>query len=736
MHKDDDQLAFLDDMPAPDSGGAAEACWYLLIVDDDEDVHHATEFALSDLRVLGRPLEFLHAFSAGEAIAILERQRDVAVILLDVVMEHEDAGLKAVERIRNDLGLDAVRIILRTGQPGYAPELDAIANYDINDYKTKTELTRGKLFTTVTAAIRSFEQIQRLEASRSGLELIIDGSSHFNAEQGLPSFAAAVIVQLSDLLGIPPHGMVCIRAGGDTAAGVVLAAAGRYAAMVNQPLAAVTEPGAREMLERCLQERRNQCGEHALALYFAGRHGSNFAVYVESTAAIRTIDRHLLNVFRTNIAICGENIGLVERLRRAAYVDTLTGLPSRAAQIDVIDELAEGARAGNYVLAMIDIDQFSETIDAFGYRFGDQQLQAVAGRLRAMLPDDVHVARVGSDVFGVFGRSEVVNPACLRDILLPPFDSEGGLHTISFSIGLVRADAVDADGADLQRNAAIALKRAKAAGPGNDAYYTAEVGALTRQRVHMLHDLRAALENGDLFVVYQPQIDLASGGVVGIEALLRWRTAAGEFVPLEQFIAIAEQSGLIVAVGSWVLRTALAAQRELATRGFPLRMAVNVSPVQFRQPGFLDVVRDAIAENSIDPGQLELEITESVALSGWTQTVERMRAIKALGALIAIDDFGTGFSSLSYLARLPADCLKIDRSFVHALDNQHSGTPIAAMVIQLGKQLGMRVLAEGVEDCEQLQTLVELGCHEAQGMVYAPAMAQQDLLVWLGNRER
>ena len=181
MHNGNEQLTFLDDMPEPESDGAANVCWYLLIVDDDEDVHHATEFALSDLRVLGRPLEFLHAFNAEDAIAILSHRRDVAVILLDVVMEQEDAGLKAVERIRNGLGLAAVRIILRTGQPGYAPELDAIANYDINDYRTKTELTRGKLFTTVTAAIRSFDQIQRLEASRSGLELIIDGSSHFNA---------------------------------------------------------------------------------------------------------------------------------------------------------------------------------------------------------------------------------------------------------------------------------------------------------------------------------------------------------------------------------------------------------------------------------------------------------------------------------------------------------------------------------------------------------------------------
>lgn len=167
--------------------------------------------------------------------------------------------------------------------------------------------------------------------------------------------------------------MVCIRVGSDKGAGLVLAAAGRYAELINQPLSAVPDQSAREILERCLLERSNQCGERSLVLYFAGRHG-NFAVYIESTVAIRNIDRHLLNVFRTNIAICGENIGLVERLRTAAYVDTLTSLPNRAAQIDAIDELAKGASHRNHVLALIDIDQFSETIDAFGYRFGDQQI--------------------------------------------------------------------------------------------------------------------------------------------------------------------------------------------------------------------------------------------------------------------------------------------------------------------------------------------------------------------------
>ncbi len=734
MHNDDDQLAFVEDALEPDTGPALETCWSVLIVDDDEDVHHATEFALHDLRVLGRPLHFLHAFSAAEAIALLGQHREVAVVLLDVVMEREDAGLQAVGRIRNELGMAAVRIILRTGQPGYAPELEAIANFDINDYKTKTELTRSKLFTTITAAIRSFDQIQRLDRSRSSLELIVDGAARFDAELGLPTFANAVLAQLAALLGIPPLGFVCAGHGADQA--VILAAAGPYAPLVNRPLSAVADAGVRELVAGCLCERQEQRGEQALAVHFAGRHGGNFAAYIESTAAIRPLDEHLLEIFCTNIGICGENVGLVERLRSAAYVDPLTGLPNRAAQIAVIDETAKIPGAADHVLALIDIDEFSETIDAFGYSFGDQQLQAVGARLRAGLPDDVHVARLGSDLFGVYGSGRIVNVEKLREILLEPFVNEGVSHTISFSLGLASAGTADCSGVDLLRNAAIALKRAKLDGPGNDACYTAEVGVLTRQRVHMLHDLRAALENRQLIVVFQPQFDLASNRVLGVEALLRWRNEAGQFVPLEQFIPVAEQSGLIVDIGAWVLNAAVAAQRELAGQGFKLRMAVNVSPVQFRDPGFLDVVRRAIADAGIDPALLELEITESVALSGWKLVAEHLQAIKALAVSIAIDDFGTGFSSLSYLARLPADCLKIDRSFVHALDDRHSGTPIAAMVIHLGAQLGMRVLAEGIEDHVQLQTLVGLGCSEGQGLVYAPAMEQPELLAWLRGRER
>ncbi len=742
MHNDDDHLAFVEDTCEPESGVPGE-CWPLLIVDDDEDVHHATEFALQDLRVLERPLEFLHAFGAEEVIAALVRRPDVAIILLDVVMEREDAGLRVVERIRNELGMAAVRIVLRTGQPGYAPELEAISRYDINDYKTKSELTRSKLFTTVTSAIRSFEQIRRLEASRNGLELIMRGANHFNAEHGSAAFATGIITQMAALLGVTPAGVVCAHAEHAAPAAeevhpqcFILATTGRFRKLVNQSPARIDDPQMRQTLEACVRERKSQRSERCLALYFPGRHGRSFAACIESNTAIPEIDRHLLDVFCTNIAICGENVGLVERLRHTAYVDGLTELPNRAAQIVAIDELGKIANAADYTLALIDIDQFSEAIDAFGYLFGDQQLKAIASRLRTALPDDVHVARVGGDVFGVYGSADRVNPENLRKILFDPFASEVGLQTISFSIGLVRSADAEASGTELLRNAAIALKRAKLDGPGNEAFYTAEVGVLTRKRVHLLHDLRAAFDNGRLFLAYQPQIDLASGRVVGAEALLRWRDEAGEFVPLEQFIPVAEHSGLIVSLGAWVLRTALVVQRELAEQGYPLRMAVNVSPIQFRHPEFVAMVEAAVAQAGIDPALLELEITESVALHGGVQIAERLHAIKALGVSIAIDDFGTGFSSLSYLDRIPADCLKIDRSFIHALDDRRSGTRIADLVIQLGKQLDMRVVAEGVESAGQLQTLVALGCGEGQGWYYARAMLPPDLLAWLAGRER
>jgi len=746
MHADDEHVSFVEEDSLVDADPAHFIeHWRILIVDDDEDVHQATEFALRDTPILGRPLQFLHAYSGDEAVAVLQREDGVAVVLLDVVMETEDAGLRTVGRIRDELGQKSIRIILRTGQPGYAPEIDAISRYDINDYKTKAELTRNKLYTTITSAIRSFQQIQSLDASRRGLELIIDSSNRFIAEQGVQAFAAGVITQIAGLLGIEPEGLICAHirrlteglsgaaAEEATSDYVVLAAAGRYQSMVNQRLSSLVDPRVTAPLIEALQTRKNQIGRQDLTLFFPGKKGQDFAAYVESEQPIRELDRHLLEVFCANISICGDNVELVSRLRETAYVDTLTRLPNRTAFIDAVD--AQPGDGKGQVVVLVDIDQFSETIDMLGYRYGDSLLLAVAQRMRSALPPDVYVARVGGDVFAVFGNEDVANPGVLREILLDPFEIEGGLQTVSISLGFVRLDSESHSGADLLRNASIALKRAKSEGVGHEAYYTHEVAVETRERVRLLQHLRSAFDSQSLFVAYQPQVDLASGRVIGLEALLRWRTPDGVFIPPDRFIPVAEQSGLIVELGIWVMRTALYAGRVLHEGGQMLRMAVNVSAIQFRHPDFLAVIDKALSDTGFPAASLELEITESVAMYGQNEVEQRMHALRERGIAVAIDDFGTGFSSLSYLDSLPAACLKIDRSFVTALDSNQSGARIAEMVIELGRTLGMRVLAEGVETSEQAQRLRTLGCEEAQGWLYAKAMPLDELTAWLRHRE-
>lgn len=737
----DDDLAFLDEDSAQDPEHVRQP-WRVLVVDDDEDVHQATVFALRDARVLGRNLEFLHAYNSAEALAILRETDNIAAILLDVVMETEDAGLRMVGQIRESLGLHAVRIILRTGQPGYAPDIEAISRYDINDYKTKAELSRSKLYTTLTAAVRSYDQIVRLDAGKRGLELIVDNANRFMAEQGSAAFTQGVIEQLAALIGTEPEGVVCSLADEVTAATPddevsfrVLAAVGRHQFMVRRPTGAIDNPHIRQNLIVALRSRKNQIGRSDATLFFASRKGGDFAAFVEAKHPLGEIDAHLLEVFCANVGICADNVELVSRLRETAYVDSLTGLPNRAAFIEAIDRhLASGA-CQQCVMALIDIDQFSETIDLLGYRYGDQMLIEMSRRLRGALPEEVFLARLSADIFVVFGSEETINPAVLREILADPLLIEGGTQDISISLGFVRPDEDEHGAADFLRYAAIALKRAKADGVGREAYYTPEVAVETRERVRLLQDLREAFGRQHIFAVYQPQIDLESGQTVGLEALMRWRGQDGRFVPPDRFIPVAEQSGLIVSLGAWILRSALMTLAQLHAQGHRLRMAVNVSMIQFRHADFLDTLDEALAQSGIAPEWLELEITESVAMFGQADFEERLAALKARGVLVAIDDFGTGFSSLSYLDRLAADCLKIDRSFVNALDSDKSGARIAEMVVGLGRRLGMRVLAEGVETESQAEILRQLGCHLAQGWLYAKGMESAELFDWLDQRQ-
>lgn len=724
-----DELVFIDEAPAA-RGSLATAssrpAWRVMIVDDDADVHASTSFALSGLELHGRPLEFVHAHCAAEARALLAHETDLAVILLDVVMEQADAGLHLVRHIRSELDMHDVRIILRTGQPGYAPEMDAVSGYDINDYRTKSELTRTKLCTAVTAALRSYQQIRELDQSRNALARVIASSAALLALHGVKAVSAGVLEQLAQLVRQPRAGVLCALQ--DGVVEVLASAGGSFA------------PGgpADRAVRAAAAARATQVHPDSIALFFPGKSGCDFAAWMPLQRPLDVVYHDVLAVFGAQVTVCLENARLVAHLHDSAFHDKLTGLPNRGRLVELVD-IALGRTAGDQAtLALIDIDHFAETNDALGHQFGDLLLVAVSQRLASLLIFGQHagmsVARVGPDIFGVLGPADAVNPDLLQQLFDAPYSIDGQHVQLSATIGLVRLSEHDGSSAEALKDADIALKRAKLQQRSGHFYFTRSMGVEIRERVRLMHALRLGFQNNELFLVYQPQVELLSRRPIGAEALLRWTTRDGVHIGPDRFIPIAEYSGMIVQIGEWVLRAACAELVRIHAAGYTdFTMSVNVSLVQFRHPHFLNMLVGALAETGAPPRHVELEITESMAMEEPSQLADLLAKVKRTGVCIAVDDFGTGFSSLSHLQRLHVDRLKIDRTFVTEITNSARGSSIAEMVIQLGENLGLSIVAEGVEDERQAHVLQALGCPLAQGYLFARPLAPPALMAWLAD---
>ncbi len=735
-HSEDD-LVFLDETvhaSGDSKTGMKGDVWQVMIIDDDADVHSATTFALSNVEIQNRPLAFLHAYSAQQAREILATEPHIAVILLDVVMEQQDEGLQLVHYIRDVLHRAEVRIILRTGQPGYAPEIDAIQQFDINDYKTKSELTRIKLYTVVTAAIRSYEQICTINASSSGLDKILRASTELMSLTTLEDFTASVIQRIASLLGLPANGLFCVQETlhNQQTELFVVAAAGLYQDLINHPVSSLEDAQIGNALTRALNERRNVYGRDFAALHFTGEASRSFAAFIKTGRPLNEIEVRLLEVFCSNISVGLANIMLVTRLHNSAFYDSLTKLPNRTRLKEIIDENLAASVRQPTTLALIDIDHFAETNDTLGHQFGDLLLLSVATRLQSRLGDRLIVARVSGDTFGVMGDDHQVNPDAVLAQFERPFSIDGQDVQLSATVGLVRLSEHEGRGAEALKNAHIALKRAKLQQRTGHFYFSRNMGIDIRERVNMMHALRAAFEDKRLFVVYQPQIDMATRTPVGAEALLRWKGDDGAMVSPDRFIPIAEYSGLIIELGEWVLRQAcmeLVRIRELGFTDFIV--SVNVSQVQFRHPHFLAMLHKALRETNAPAHYIELEITESMAMEEPDALIKLLDQITATGVSIAIDDFGTGFSSLSHLQKLSVDRLKIDRAFVTEITESARGSSIAEAIIQLGRNLDLDVIAEGVEDERQAEILSQLGCAVGQGYLFARPLTSDALHDWL-----
>jgi diguanylate cyclase (GGDEF)-like protein/PAS domain S-box-containing protein len=425
-----------------------------------------------------------------------------------------------------------------------------------------------------------------------------------------------------------------------------------------------------------------------------------------------------------------------DRVQYLAYYDALTGLPNRTLLRDRLTKALADARRQKYKIALLflDLDGFKDINDSLGHAVGDLFLQEVAVRLKRYAREQDTVARLGGDEFLIMlTHVEDVSDAAVAaerfmGAMSGEVEIEGHHINVSCSVGISIFPEHSADEETLIRNADAAMYSAKTSGRHHFRFFTEDMNAQVAEKLTLENGLRRALDRKEFFLMYQPQMDIATGKVTGLEALLRWQHPELGLVPPDKFIRIAENSGLIVPIGEWVLRTACSQAKKWQDEGIPaISVAVNVSAVQFRQAGFCELVRKVVQDTGLAPQYLELELTESLLLANADVTVSVLQELKAMGVTLAIDDFGTGYSSFSYLRQFHVNNLKIDRSFINDVATNPDDAAITAAIIGMAKSLHLRVIAEGVEDEAQMSFLRAQQCDEIQGFYFSKPLATDDV---------
>jgi diguanylate cyclase (GGDEF)-like protein/PAS domain S-box-containing protein len=431
-----------------------------------------------------------------------------------------------------------------------------------------------------------------------------------------------------------------------------------------------------------------------------------------------------------------------DAIHRLAFYDVLTGLPNRRLLMDRLQQVLDATGVGHYAAVMfIDLDHFKYINDARGHATGDMMLRAAAQRLSQLVHANDTVARLGGDEFvvvlsdlGIVETTATQRALAMgervRAALTQGFCIEGQTYQSSASIGVALLPREGQTVDDLLREADIAMYRAKAGGRNGVALFEDTMRADVERRLTMERDLSHALQNGELQMHVQLQVD-QHARPVGAELLMRWRRADGTAVPPDQFIPVAEATGLIVQLGHWALRQACLSWLRLSTAGHALPLSVNVSPLQFRQPDFVAQVRAILAETGAPASQLIFEVTEGLLIENLDDTIARMHELAQLGIRFSIDDFGTGYSNLAYLKRMPLYELKIDRSFIHDTPGDANGTAIVQSILAMAAHLGLRVVAEGVETRDQAAFLAAHGSPGMQGYLFARPMPLPDMLALL-----
>jgi diguanylate cyclase (GGDEF)-like protein len=697
----------------------------ILIADDDPTMRGFLRESLE-----ADAFKVIEAVDGSQAVSIFTSHRP-ELILLDVSMPGMD-GFEACAAIRRLPGGDLTPILMLTGLDDYESVSKAYeagaTDFSVKPINVLVLIHRVRYMLrasrTLAKMLQSEERLakaQRLARLGNWEWDLISGELHWSEE-------------MYHLFGIDP---------------------GNWAPTRDKQLERV-HPADKDMVSRALVEALRNVRPYSLDFRITLPDGTERSVHEEAEV--------IFDKNRTAVRMLGATQDISDRkevegqIRLLAYYDGLTLLPNRRLFMEKLDLALENARRreGSLAVLFLDLDRFKQINDTLGHSAGDRLLQGVAERLRKCLrssdavargealnaTDDV--ARLGGDEFIVSitnvtrGEDAARVARRLQESLEQPFklDENEVFVTASIGISLFPQDGTDLE--SLLKNADAAMYHAKDAGRSNYQFYSKSMNAAALQKLTLENKLRRALEREEFQLYFQPQIDVRSWSIIGAEALIRWRHPDLGLVQPAEFIGLAEETGLILPIGEWVLRTACAQAKAWQDAGHgPLVMAVNISGRQFRGKNLVQTIGQAIGGFGLDPRRVELEITESVLMRSVDETVNTLKALRAMGPRIAVDDFGTGYSSLSYLRRFPIDTLKLDQSFIQDSVKDRGTAAIVAGVIDMAHGLGLEVIAEGVETAEQRTLLFQDGCHIMQGYLFGrpvPAPEFEQLLVTKNTR--
>ena len=512
---------------------------------------------------------------------------------------------------------------------------------------------------------------------------------------------------------------------------------------LGDPIYDVIHPADVEWIRSLVDETSTREGAEATAEYRA-RHADGSWRWLHATIKNLLGDPAVGGIV-INYRDVTERRSLETQLRHQAFHDALTGLPNRALLLDRLEHALTRSRREPSSLAVLflDLDDFKTVNDRLGHQAGDELLVTVAERLRRCLRDADTAARMGGDEFAIVLEESADRAGAVRvaerilAALREPYQVAGSSVHIQGSMGISLYDGPELTADEMLRLADVAMYAAKGQGKNRLTVYQAGIHAAAVDRHQLRADLQEALDSGQLSLSYQPIVDLADMRLVSTEALLRWDHPSRGAIPPSDFIPIAEESGLILPIGRWVLREACRQAREWQLRhGSSVAVSVNVSAHQVAGDGLAELVTETLRETGLGPGALTLEITESVLLGNVEHVIARLGELKSLGVRLAIDDFGTGYSSLSYLRFLPIDMLKIDRSFVSAVDSAAAERAVVRSIVSLSQVLGLRTVAEGIETADQLEALRTIGANMGQGYLFARPLSADAMGRYLESQER